>query len=64
MLRKILRSPLKNDPPDHFYAASSPVYIKRKNKNDVFDAVFAFGAEYGARTRHIRLGKATLYHMS
>ena len=23
-----------------------------------------FGADYGARTRHLRLGKATLYQMS
>ena len=26
--------------------------------------VTAFGADYGARTRHLRLGKATLYQMS
>ena len=24
----------------------------------------SFGADYGARTRHLRLGKATLYQMS
>ena len=27
-------------------------------------AGFCFGADYGARTRHLRLGKATLYQMS
>lgn len=28
------------------------------------NGVFYFGADYGTRTRHIHLGKVTLYRMS
>ena len=34
-----------------------------KKLGAIFRAL-SFGADYGARTRHLRLGKATLYQMS
>ena len=37
----------------------------RKSKKTLFTSVFAFfGADYGARTRHLHLGKVALYQMS
>ena len=39
-----------------------PHYEKRKK--EALLPSFFFGADYGARTRHLRLGKATLYQMS
>ena len=35
-----------------------------KDKRTLFVSVYHTGADYGARTRHLRLGKATLYQMS
>ena len=35
-----------------------------KNKNHSQGVVFVFGADYGARTRHLHLGKVALYQMS
>ena len=37
--------------------------IVAKKLGAIFRAL-SFGADYGARTRHLRLGKATLYQMS
>ena len=34
------------------------------NKKDRFATVFLIGADYGARTRHLDLGKVALYQMS
>ena len=35
-----------------------------KNKAPLLWCFVFYGADYGARTRHLRLGKATLYQMS
>ena len=35
-----------------------------KTKSKSFDLLFVFGADYGARTRHLDLGKVALYQMS
>ena len=35
-----------------------------KNKAPLLWCFAFYGADYGARTRHLRLGKATLYQMS
>ena len=35
-----------------------------KTKNQSQRLVFYFGADYGARTRHLHLGKVALYQMS
>ena len=35
-----------------------------KNKDTLLGVYLFYGADYGARTRHLRLGKATLYQMS
>ena len=37
---------------------------KRKRPEYVSDLYFLFGADYGARTRHLDLGKVALYQMS
>ena len=37
---------------------------RQKKTHQAMLGVFSFGADYGARTRHLRLGKATLYQMS
>ena len=52
------RPPEVRSVPIPFRAPSSEKRKRRKS-----DAFF-FGADYGARTRHLRLGKATLYQMS
>ena len=38
--------------------------VHKKQKHHVCGAFAFYGADYGARTRHLRLGKATLYQMS
>ena len=37
-------------------------WIKKKGR--AFTLPFLFGADYGARTRHLNLGKVALYQMS
>ena len=37
---------------------------KAKKKAGTFVPAFFFGADYGARTRHLDLGKVALYQMS
>ncbi len=38
--------------------------ITKKAQGTRFACPLCYGADYGARTRHLRLGKATLYQMS
>ena len=46
-------------------AGSSHRVVGAIKKIDTLLGVYLFyGADYGARTRHLRLGKATLYQMS
>ena len=42
----------------------APVRRRIKNKGHHSVSFVFYGADYGARTRHLRLGKATLYQMS
>ena len=42
---------------------ASVIRPKRK-KRTLFSSVLRFGADYGARTRHLHLGKVALYQMS
>ncbi len=42
-----------------------PLHPPEKAKKTLLTSVFAFfGADYGARTRHLHLGKVALYQMS
>ena len=44
---------------------SAPKLTREYKKRTAFAVLFLYsGADYGARTRHLRLGKATLYQMS
>ena len=54
----------KNAPPEHFLNARhhSPIR-KQKNRHPV-GCLFFFGADDGARTRYLHLGKVALYQMS
>ena len=45
-------------------AGHRPVRCAIKNKDTRLGVFVFYGADYGARTRHLRLGKATLYQMS
>ena len=45
-------------------AGSRSVRRAVKNKGHRVVSFVFYGADYGARTRHLRLGKATLYQMS
>ena len=42
----------------------SPVLLIPKEKGHPIGRPFSFGADYGARTRHLHLGKVALYQMS
>ena len=39
-------------------------YVAGQITDTAFFAVSVFGADYGARTRHLNLGKVALYQMS
>ena len=41
-----------------------PLLHNQKEKGTATQYLFLFGADYGARTRHLNLGKVALYQMS
>ena len=43
---------------------SEPLDRIEKNKAHHEGVLYFFGADYGARTRHLHLGKVALYQMS
>ena len=43
---------------------NAPQIAAPKEKVSHFGLTFSFGADYGARTRHLHLGKVALYQMS
>ena len=46
-----------------FLAGAEPLHPLQEKKKDTLTVSF-FGADYGARTRHLHLGKVALYQMS
>ena len=44
-------------------AGGRPLSLQNKQKSTAY-AMLSFGADYGARTRHLHLGKVALYQMS
>ena len=41
-----------------------PLSAPKEIKKHPISGAFSFGADYGARTRHLHLGKVALYQMS
>ena len=47
-----------------FWRCSTPLIAPKKIKKHLLNASAFLGADYGARTRHLHLGKVALYQMS